>query len=535
MLTIGEATLKDVRSPLGESLVSRRRFLGSAAAAALAAGAAQVPLARAQRGPARLVGYPFTLGVASGDPLPDSVVLWTRLAPAALSGGGMPDRAVEVRWEVADDEGFSRVVRRGTEVARPALGHSVHAEPEGLQPGREYFYRFIAEGEASPTGRAKTAPIGSPASLVFAFASCQQYEHGYFTSYQHMAREDLDFVVHLGDYIYEYEPNDFRAAGGNVRAHSGPEIITLDDYRNRYAQYKSDPDLQAAHAAFSWLVTWDDHEIDNNWADEVPEDGQPREAFLRRRASAFQAYYEHMPLRRASRPTGIDLQLYRRLAFGDLASFNVLDTRQYRSDQPCDDRSVVGCDERLDPARTLTGEEQERWLLDGLGASRATWNVLAQQVFFAQRDFNTDDTQRFSTDAWDGYAANRDRILGFVEERNVANPIVITGDVHNNWACDLKADFDDPESRTLGSEFVGTSISTGGNGTDTTPFGEGVVEENPHIKFNNGQRGYVRCALNRETWRTDFRVVPYVKRPGAPVETLRSFVVEAGNPGLNPA
>ena len=527
--------MNDVRSPLGEQLVSRRRFLGSAAAAALAAGAAQVPLARAQRGPARVVGYPFTLGVASGDPLPDSVVLWTRLAPAALSGGGMPDRPVEVQWEIAHDEGFSRVARRGTDVARPDLGHSVHAEPEGLEPGREYFYRFIAEGEASPTGRAKTAPIGSPASLAFAFASCQQYEHGYFTAYRHMAQEDLDFVVHLGDYIYEYEPNDFRAAGGNVRAHSGPEIFTLDDYRNRYAQYRTDPDLQAAHAAFSWLVTWDDHEVDNNWADEVPEDGQTREAFLRRRASAFQAYYEHMPLRRAARPTGIDLQLYRRLAFGDLASFNVLDTRQYRSDQACGDRSEVGCEERREPGRTLTGEEQERWLLDGLGASRATWNVLAQQVFFAQRDFNPDDTQRFSVDAWDGYPANRDRILRFVEERNVANPIVLTGDVHNNWACDLKADFDDPDSRTLGSEFVGTSISTGGNGTDTTPFGEGVVGENPHIKFNNAQRGYVRCALDRQAWRTDYRVMPYVKRPGAPVETRRSFVVEAGDPGLKPA
>ena len=193
--------MNDVRSPLGERLLDRRRFLGAAAAAALAAGAAQVPLARAQRGPARLVGYPFTLGVASGDPLPDSVVLWTRLAPAALSGGGMPDRAVDVHWELAHDEAFALVARRGTEVARPGLGHSVHAEPDGLEPGREYFYRFIADGQASPTGRVKTAPIGSPAALAFAFASCQQYEHGYYTAYRHMAQEDLDFVVHLGDYI----------------------------------------------------------------------------------------------------------------------------------------------------------------------------------------------------------------------------------------------------------------------------------------------------------------------------------------------
>jgi len=525
--------LTDVRSPLAERLVSRRRFLGAAAAAALTAGAVQVPLAPARRRIAPLIGYPFTLGVASGDPLPDSVVLWTRLAPAALSGGGMPDRPVEVTWEVALDDRFAAVVRRGTEVAQPDLGHSVHAEPEGLEPGREYFYRFLAEGEASPTGRTKTAPAGSPAALAFAFASCQQYEHGYYTSYRHMAEEQLDFVVHLGDYIYEYEPNDYRAAGGNVRAHSGPEIITLEDYRNRYAQYKSDPDLQSAHAAFPWLVTWDDHEVDNNWADEVPEDGQPREAFLRRRASAFQAYYEHMPLRRDARPSGIDQRLYRRIAFGDLASFNVLDTRQYRSDQVECNNTTVSCEPRNDPARTLTGDEQERWLLDGLGASNATWNVLAQQVFFAQRDFDTTEAQRFSMDAWDGYAANRDRILGFVAERNVANPIVLTGDVHANWACDLKADFDDPDSRTLGSEFVGTSISTGGDGADTA--NQPVLDENPHIKFHNTQRGYVRCALDRATWRTDYRVVPYVKRPGAPVETRRSFVVVAGEPGLKPA
>jgi len=520
---------------LGERLLSRRRFLGCAAAAALTAGAVQVPRAPAARRAGQLVGYPFTLGVASGEPLPDGVVLWTRLAPAALSGGGMPDRPVEVQWEVADDDGFRRVVRRGTEMAQPDLGHSVHAEPAGLEPGREYFYRFIAEGEASPTGRTKTAPVGSPAALAFAFASCQQYEHGYFTPYAHMARESLDFVVHLGDYIYEYEPNDFKALGGNVRAHSGPEIISLADYRNRYAQYRSDPDLQAAHAAFAWLLTWDDHEVDNNWADEVPEDGQTREAFLRRRASAFQAYYEHMPLRRAARPNGIDLQLYRRLAFGDLASFNVLDTRQYRSNQACGDGTDVGCEERRDPARTLTGAEQERWLLDGLGSSTATWNVLAQQVFFAQRDFNADDTQRFSMDAWDGYAASRDRVLDFVEQRGVANPIVLTGDVHANWACDLKANFDDPDSRTLGSEFVGTSISTGGDGRDTNPTTQATLDENPHIKFFNAQRGYVRCTLDRATWRTDYRIVPYVKRPGAPVQTRQSFVVEAGEPGLKPA
>ncbi|CAN5604369.1 hypothetical protein BH20ACT18_BH20ACT18_03410 [soil metagenome] len=246
----------------------------------------------------------------------------------------------------------------------------------------------------------------------------------------------------------EYGPNVYDTAGGNVRAHSSREITTLEHYRNRHAQYKTDPDLQTAHARFPWIVTWDDHEVDNNWADEVPEDGQPRDAFLRRRAAAFQAYYEHMPLRRSSRPRGIDLQLYRRIAYGDLATFNVLDTRQFRSDQACGDGRQRGCDERLDPARSITGDAQERWLLDGLEDSRTRWNVLAQQVFFAQRDYEAGPLQAFSMDAWDGYVASRERILGGIAERRVANPVVLTGDVHQHWAADLKADFDDPDSQT---------------------------------------------------------------------------------------
>jgi len=358
--------------------VDRRGFLtlAGAAGAAVATGA---PLAGAQRGRARVVGYPFTLGVASGDPAPDGAVLWTRLAPAPLSGGGMPDRRVPVDWEVATDERFRRRVQRGTVQARPEQGHSVHVELEGLEPGREYFYRFRAAGELSPVGRTKTAPAAAarPDALAFAFVSCQQYEHGYFTAYRHLSDEDLDVVVHLGDYIYEYAPNVYDTPGGNPRAHSSREITTLEDYRNRHAQYKTDPELQLAHSRFPWILTWDDHEVDNNWADEIPEDGQPRGAFLRRRAAAFQAYWEHMPLRRTSRPRGIDMQLYRRIAFGDLAEFNVLDTRQFRADQPCGDRFPATCEERLDEGRSITGAAQERWLLDGLEDSRARWNVLA--------------------------------------------------------------------------------------------------------------------------------------------------------------
>ncbi len=517
------------------SEMDRRTFvkLSGASAAALILGYG--PFTDKVWAAPRFSDYPFKLGVASGDPLPDGVVLWTRLAPDPLNGGGMPDKKVPVQWQVATDENFANVVREGTEFARPELAHTVHVEVGGLKSASEYFYRFKAGPERSQVGRTKTAPAAgaSVAEMNFAFVSCQQYEHGYFTAYRRMAEEEqLDLVVHLGDYIYEYGPNEYRAPGGNVRAHSGPEIKTLSDYRNRHAQYRTDEDLQAAHEVFPWVVTWDDHEVENNYADEIPERGQSVEEFILRRAAAYQAYYEHMPLRRSSIPQGPDMQLYRRIAYGNLAEFNVLDTRQYRDDQAAGDGQDPPNPGSLDPARTLTGDEQEKWLLDGLAAYGATWNVLAQQVFFAQRDFDTGDGQRFSMDAWDGYIGSRDRISTFIQDGNVENPIVLTGDVHNNWANDLKADYDDQNSETIGVEFVGTSITSGGDGADTSPNQEAVKAENPHIKFFNGQRGYVRCRLTPDEWRADYRVLPFVKQPGAPVYTRASFVVEAGNPGL---
>jgi alkaline phosphatase D len=482
----------------------------------------------------RFSDYPFSLGVASGDPLPSGVVLWTRLAPNPLAEdgkGGMPPLKVPVYWEVAEDERFRKVVRRGKGFARPELAHSLHVEVRGLKPAREYFYRFSAGSELSPTGRTKTAPVpgASVGAFAFAFASCQMYEHGYYTAYRRMSEEDLDLVVHLGDYIYEYGPNEYVAQSGNVRTHNSPEIFTLSEYRNRHALYKTDEDLQAAHAAFPWIVTWDDHEVENNYADEVSEvDSEPDQdpvVFLGRRAAAYQAYYEHMPLRRASVPTGPDMLLYRRVTYGDLAEFNVLDTRQYRDDQATSDP------ERQDPSRTITGEEQEQWLFNGLATSGAHWKVLAQQVFFAKR--KPDEGESYSMDAWDGYLGSRNRVLEFIQEQRIANPIVLTGDVHNNWAAELKANFDEPNSETLGVEFIGTSITSGGDGAATPgPDQQAILEENPHIRFFNGQRGYVRCRLRPELWRTDYRVLPYVKEPGAPIYTKASFAVEAGRPGL---
>ena len=517
-----------------KKVLSRRKFLTAAGSAGIVVAASQFPFARARTGPVRFTGYPFTLGVASGDPTPDGAVLWTRLAPSPLSGaGGMPDKAVQVQWEVAKDEAFTQVVARGEENAVASEAHSVHAEPVGLQPGFEYFYRFKANGEISPVGRTKTAPAGAVSALAFAFASCQQYEHGYYTAYKHMAAEDLDLVIHLGDYIYEYDSNSYTASGGNVRANSNHEIVNLADYRERHAQYKTDPDLQAAHAAFPWLVTFDDHEVDNNWADEIPEEGMPHDWFMRRRRAAFRAYWEHMPLRRSSRPVGTDIQIFRRAGYGNLATFHVMDTRQFRSDQACGDGNRAGCDDRNNPARTITGAQQEQWLYDGLQGSPAKWQILAQQMFMAQSDNTNGAGESFNMDAWDGYRVSRDKLLDFIDTRGIANPLVISGDVHQNWACDLLTDFSNPQSKILGSEFVGTSISTTGDGADTSNAGR--LAENPWIKFNNPQRGYVRVALDQNVCRTDYKVVPYVKRPGAPISTRRSFVVEAGNPGLKDA
>ena len=314
--------------------MSRRHFvsMGGAGAAALTFGGVRSLLPTAS-GADRFRSYPFRLGVASGDPEPDGVVLWTRLAPDPLEGGGMRPRPVRVRWEVAEDERLRRVVARGEETARPEEGHSVHVEVAGLRPGREYFYRFIAGGEESATARTRTAPApGSNAPVRFAYASCQHYEHGHYTAYRHMAKEDLDLVLHLGDYIYEFGPKAYQAPSGVARTYAAAEPTTLNGYRDRYAQHKLDPDLQAAHHAFAFAVTWDDHEVKDNYAGLTCGDADPA-AFRARRAAAYQAYWEHMPLRRRSRPGRDEMRIYRRLDYGRQLRFNLLDTRQYRADQ----------------------------------------------------------------------------------------------------------------------------------------------------------------------------------------------------------
>lgn len=515
------------------SRIGRRRLLIGAGAMTSLALATQ--FSRRVIAQPRFSDYPFKLGVASGDPLPRSVVLWTRLAPDPLNGGGMPQHNVSVQWQIATNESMRHIVRSGIEIAVPELAHSVRVDVRGLEPHRWYWYQFKVGNEVSPIGRTRTAPSRGDRlnRFRFAFASCQAWESGYYAAYKHMAQEDLDLVVHLGDYIYEGASN-----AQALRPHEGnSEPVTLEGYRNRHAQYKTDPDLQAAHAAFPWTFTWDDHEVDNDWAADSPQDPalQSREMFLKRRAAAFQAYYEHMPLRELNQPQGADMRLYRRLTFGDLVEFNVLDTRQYRSNQPCiyNFPNALDCPERQEPSQTMTGKQQEQWLYRGLAQSPAKWNILANQTILAQYDYTPGVEKSFNMDQWDGYVAARQRLLDFLAQRRPSNPVVITGDWHSSWVNDIKLDFDNPDSKTVATEFVGTSISSGCPWTFDI---EAALAENPWVKYFNGRlRGYVRCDVTHKRWQTDFRLLPQsqpsgttVSSPNAPITTAATFELPNG-------
>lgn len=482
----------------------------------------------------RFDSNPFALGVASGYPRADGIVLWTRLAPDALNGGGMPDAEVEVAWEIADSASFGNVLRKGVERAVPDTAHSIHAEIKGLEPARWYHYRFHAGGAVSSTGRFRTAPAANAANerLRFALASCQHYEQGHFSAYRGMAADDLDLVVHVGDYIYESS-----RAGDKLRDHVAPEPTTLVDYRNRYALYKSDPGLQAAHAAFAWMVTWDDHEVDNDYANDRSQDLDPPEEFLKRRAAAYQAYYEHMPLPAWARPRGPHAQIYTQAGFGQLMRVYLLDSRQYRSHQVCPRPGRGGgttvnasdCPERVTPRRTLLGMEQERWLDGALAKSGARWNIVAQQTLMAQSDRDPLWGQRFWTDGWDGYPNARERLLTSVAGRKVSNPIVIGGDVHTAIVADLKIDFNDNRSPTVATEMLGPSITSRG---PSMRLLEAVRHKNPHFKWaNSTDRGYASFECTQDRCVARMRGVTSVSRPEAKMRELAAFVVESGRPG----
>jgi alkaline phosphatase D len=476
-------------------------------------------------------GYPFTLGVASGAPLPRGVVLWTRLAPDPLHGGGVGAEAVVVRWEVAADESFGRVVERGTVDARPAWAHSVHVEVAGLEPARWYFYRFIAGDEVSPIGRTRTAPAAaeSPQQLRFGLGSCQHFEHGYYAAHRHLTAEGLDLMVFVGDYIYEGPGRP-----DNVRRHAGGEARTLVEYRNRHAQYKTDPDLQRLHAAVPWLVTWDDHEVDNNYAGMRSESLDPD--FRRRRADAYQAYFEHMPLRERARPTAARMVLRSRHNWGQLARFHLLDGRQRRTPQACPRPGRGGanliderCRELHTPGRTMLGAPQERWFTAGLGAAPERWNFIAQQTLMARASVTVGGRRRFSSDAWEGYPAARDRLLGAIADNGLRSCVVLSGDAHTAFVCDLKRDFDDERAPPIATELCGTSITTRGRAQSAT---DAIVRENPHIHYgDSARRGYVVLDVTAERCTARVRVIENAADRHTGVVTAATFATDAGRPG----
>jgi len=506
--------------------VNRRRFLSRAYWLVAAAHAWPVWAAP------RLDRDPFTLGVASGEPSSDGFVLWTRLAPDPLAGGGMPPMTVPIEWRVANDERLARVVARGTVNAVPAHAHAVHVEVSGLVPDRWYWYQFSvgsgASRHVSAVGRTRTAPSAGTVTrqLCFALASCQKWEDGFFTAFQRMADEDIDCVVHVGDYIYEGGPRRDK-----VREQPLEPCMTLEQYRLRYAFYKRDEHLQRAHAMFPWIVTPDDHEVSDNYAGGIPDWDSPLEGFLDRRAAAYQAYYEHMPLRASARPAGPDMRICRALGFGRLATFHLLDTRQFRSDQPCGDREKHSCPERMDPARTMLGAAQEQWLFDGLRHSPAQWNLLTQQVIAAQLNLDREGGETFAMDKWDGYPVARQRLLDFLGDARPANPVVLSGDNHNNWVFDLKRSFGNERDPAVATEFVSTSITSNSDGADMREDLAHCLGINPHARYLNSRRGYVRLRVTRERLQADFRVLPYVTRPDAPIRTDATFIVESGRPG----
>jgi alkaline phosphatase D len=496
-------------------MFDRRRFLQTLGALGVSSG---IP---------GITQYPFGLGVASGYPTPQSVILWTRLT------GDLAPLALSVRWEVFAEESLRTAVASGQMLADPAWAHSVHVEARGLEPERWYWYRFSTGDAQSPVGRTRTAPAVSAAAprLRFAFASCQQYEQGYFGAYRHIVADEPDLVAFLGDYIYE-------STWGReqVRSHASPEPYNLDDYRARHALYRSDPDLQAAHAACPWIVTWDDHEVDNDYADDRPEDGMERESFLERRAAAYRAYYEHMPLPARMRPEGPNMRIYTHLDWGALARFYVLDDRQYRSWHACprpqrragsNTVDIERCPRLSAPTRSMLGRAQERWLGHELTASRAAWNVIAQQTRMAQLDYQPGPGRKAWTDAWDGYPAARQRLLNSLEQTR--NPVVIGGDVHTFYANQLKLDFDDAASPVLASEFVTTSITSESWSQERL---NQYLPDNPHILLADARfRGYTRVDVTPKRFQVDMRGMETVQRRDAPCSTLASFVVENGKPG----
>lgn len=473
----------------------------------------------------KLPGDPFTLGIASGDPDSSSVVLWTRLTVATS------DKPVPVGWEVAEDEAFTKPVASGVTAADASVMFTVHVLAEKLPANQWFFYRFQAGGYVSEVGRTRTLPAAGTADTTFvlASASCQNFETGYYHAHKDIAAQEPDAVLFLGDYIYEYEARPVDEATGIVRSHLGPRLTTLDHYRVRYARYRSDPDLRAAHAACPWMVIWDDHEVENNYAGSVSAGQSTPEEFEAMRAAAYQAWWEHMPTR-LPRPTpGEDYPIYRKVAIGDLATLFLVDGRQYRSDQVCGDRTLSldpPCPEVFEPTRTMLGAEQESWLIDGLASTSSVWNVIGNQTILTDVTLNG---AVLNFDQWDGYPAARKRLVDAIASSGKTNTVVVTGDIHLAGVGDVATDRLSAGGVVVATEFVTTSISSDGN----LPEGsQDVLTAFETIKYaEDKRRGYILHTISPTAWTADYRVVDNVKATNATVTTDASFTMAPDKPG----
>ncbi|MDP4302861.1 alkaline phosphatase D family protein [Leptothrix discophora] len=518
---------------------SRRSTLQrlSALALMLAAGRLRSSEAAAPRLPhwrPRFEHDPFTLGIASGQPRPDSVVLWTRLAPQPHApGGGLPPLPIRLRWEVADDDRFARVVRRGEVIAKPELGHSVRVRVQGLAPGRIYHYRFLLDAVASPVGRTRTAPApdARPDRLTIALASCQHYEQGRYVAHREIAASDVDLVLFVGDYIYDSSNPAFL-----LRPHEGPPPQTLDEYRARHATYKLDADLQAAHAAHPWLLCWDDHEVRNDYAGERGSDPDEAGRFLAIRQAAYQAYFEHLPLALDQLPGAAGMRMHDHWTWGQLAELWTLDGRQHRSEQVGVDPDAVGGRliseqqvARADPRRTLLGVAQERWLHDGLAASQRRWKLIGQGTQMSPSGIELMGRRLVSSDGWDGYPAARERLLGHIAERRLEDVVMLGGDVHRHVAANLRLRPNDPRSPPVASEFVTTSITSRGL---ATPLNDLIRESNTDILHaRSDSRGYARIEVGNRWLHFVARETAFPARDQATLKTQVRFTIETGRAG----
>lgn len=487
-----------------------------------------------------LTSNPFTLGVASGDPLPDAVVIWTRLAVDPMAGdGAIPAGAAPVGWEVATDEAFTSVVAEGTFTTTAEHGHSVHVDVTGLDAATAHWYRFTIGEWTSPVGRTRTAP--EPGATVdglrFAVANCSAWKSGYFTAFRHIAEEDVDAVFFVGDYIYELE-------SGNFRQHDLPNPFGLDEYRNYYAIARLEPECAAAHAAHPWIVTWDDHEVEDNYAAWEPGgiaealDDDARAVFRDRRIAAYQAWWEFMPVRTGP-PVDGELRIYRDFAFGDLAKVVVIDDRQYRSpivqgegdgNLPRPFGGGPQLEGTFDDSRTMLGAEQEAWV-EGSLVSDATWTLLVQQTLMAEVDRAPDDPAKgYSMDAWDGYAAPRERLLGYVHDQGIENFVVLGGDIHTSAVADLHTSYREPDAPMVGTEFVAPSITS--LELLLPEFVEGS-RSNPHIHLYETQdRGYLLVDVTADALVAHYRWVDSTEDRDAGVRTASSWQVTAGAVGV---